>query len=226
MKPGIGKPGAKGDCQTIGRRSRSLSELRKHIELLRACRACPGMHPPSVVGQSVMSKVILIGQAPGIKEPVLGRPFAWTAGKNLFRWFDECAGVDEPQFRTSVYMAAVCRCFPGKETRGGDRVPSQTEINNCSHWLEREFQILKPMLVIPVGKLAIRRFLAVDRLETIIGRRFAAKWNALEFDLIPLPHPSGASTWHRTEPGRTLLRQALALIASHPAWQTRTANDR
>ena len=38
-------------------------------------------------------------------------------------------------------------------------------------------------------------------------------------DLIPLPHPSGASTWHRTEPGRTLLQQALQLIAAHPAWQ-------
>jgi uracil-DNA glycosylase len=35
--------------------------------------------------------------------------------------------------------------------------------------------------------------------------------------VIPLPHPSGASTWHRTEPGKTLLQKSLALIARHPA---------
>jgi uracil-DNA glycosylase len=39
------------------------------------------------------------------------------------------------------------------------------------------------------------------------------------FDLAPLPHPSGASTWQHTEPGKTLLRHALALIDAHPAWQ-------
>jgi uracil-DNA glycosylase len=38
--------------------------------------------------------------------------------------------------------------------------------------------------------------------------------------LIPLPHPSGASTWHRTEPGRSLLQHALSLIQHHPAWSS------
>jgi uracil-DNA glycosylase len=38
--------------------------------------------------------------------------------------------------------------------------------------------------------------------------------------MIPLPHPSGASTWHRTEPGKTLLVRGLALIAQHAAWRS------
>ena len=185
----------------------------QHVKSLRACRLCPDMHPPVVSGGPVVSKVILVGQAPGDKEPKLGRPFAWTAGRTLFKWFFDAAGLTEEQFRSSVYMAAVCRCFPGKNPGGGDRVPSPQEIKNCAAWLEREIKILKPALVIPVGKLAISRFLPVGKLDETIGRRFRVRG----FDVIPLPHPSGASPWHRMEPGKTLLRRALGVIAAHPA---------
>jgi uracil-DNA glycosylase len=74
--------------------------------------------------------------------------------------------------------------------------------------------------VIPVGRLAISRFLDVARLEEAVGRRWSHRaYDGRELDLIPLPHPSGASTWFKTEPGRTLLAQALELIRAHPAWQ-------
>ena len=89
--------------------------LKAHVEELRRCRRCPKMHRPSVSGGPVVSRVMLVGQAPGDKEPKLGRPFAWTAGKTLFRWFEEHCGLDEAAFRASIYMAAVCRCFPGKK---------------------------------------------------------------------------------------------------------------
>src|SRR5665811_1947627 len=94
------------------------ADLLKHVELLLKCRRCPEMNPPVVSGGPVLSRVLLVGQAPGDKEPKLGRPFAWTAGKTLFRWFNEAAGIDEAAFRASVYMAAVCRCFPGKKASG------------------------------------------------------------------------------------------------------------
>ena len=165
-----------------------------------------------------MSKVLLVGQAPGDKEPLLGRPFAWTAGKNLFRWFNEACGLSEAEFRSSIYMAAVCRCFPGKKPTGGDRVPTPEEITNCSTWLESELDILEPELVIPVGKLAIERFLANGRLDRVIGRKFRVRHGRHTFDLVPLPHPSGASPWHRMEPGKSLLRRALKLIAEHGSW--------
>ena len=156
-----------------------------------------------------MSKVLLVGQAPGDKEPKLGRPFAWTAGKTLFRWFQESCGLDEAAFRSAIYMAAVCRCFPGKKTTGGDRVPSREEIANCTGWLEAEFQILRPALVVPVGKLAIEQFVACPSLVDVIGTQMRIRFAEQLTDLIPLPHPSGASPWPRMEPGKTLLRDAL-----------------
>jgi len=189
--------------------------LVKHVEALRQCNKCPLMHKPVVSCGPVVSKVVLVGQAPGVKEPILQRPFAWTAGKTLFGWFQEATGLDEKAFREAVYMTAVCRCYPGKNPKGGDRVPDQTEINNCKSWLDRDFEILEPELVIAVGKLAIQQFLSFDKLVEVVGQTFKVEKDARTFDLIPLPHPSGVSTWHRMEPGKSLLQQALQQINEH-----------
>ena len=191
--------------------------LDRHVSALKRCTTCPNMKRPAVSGGAVVSKVLLVGQAPGDREPTLGRPFAWTAGRTLFRWFSETTGLDEATFRSSIYMAAVCRCFPGKKARGGDRVPTQEEITNCSGWLEAEFQILRPDLVIPVGKLAIGQFAVCSSLSDVVGKQMRIRFADQATDMIPLPHPSGASPWPRMEPGKSLLRQALRLIADHPA---------
>lgn len=198
--------------------------LRKHVEQLRSCTRCSTMHRPAISGGPIVSKVILVGQAPGDKEPHLGRPFAWTAGKTLFRWFEEAAGVTEHEFRSCIYIAAVCRCFPGKKPQGGDRVPSKGEIANCASWLRQEISILQPELIVPVGRLAIAQFLPHPKLDQVIGHQFRITLFAHESDMIPLPHPSGASPWHRMEPGRSLLKQALSLIACHPSFKSQFEN--
>jgi uracil-DNA glycosylase len=175
------------------------------------------MVPPPVFGRAALSRVILVGQAPGDKEPKFGRPFAWTAGKTLFKWFNETLGWSEDQVRDRVYFAAVCRCFPGKRPEGGDRVPAPDEIANCSSWLRREFELLQPQLVLPVGKLAIAQFLPPAPLNEMIGKQFKITYHGQLADCIPLPHPSGASPWHRMEPGKTLLRGAMKQVAAHSA---------
>ena len=176
------------------------------------------MFGPVVVGPAVLSKILLVGQAPGDKEPALGRPFAWTAGKQLFKWFAEL-GVDEVSFRERVYMAATCRCFPGKKPGGGDRVPSPEEIEQCRPWLEREIELVRPELIVPIGRLAIEQFLPARPLVEQIGRVEGISLGRRRIDVLPLPHPSGASTWPRTEPGKSLTRRALARLGKHPAWR-------
>ena len=160
---------------------------------------------------------MIIGQAPGPREPVLQRPFAHTAGKTLFRWFEEFCGMNEAAVRSKIYFAAVCRCFPGKNSGGTDRVPAPDEIRNCSSWMDNEIEILQPRLVIPVGRLAIMQFIECVKLEKVIGRRFRVERAGHRFDVIPLPHPSGASPWHKISPGKELLGRALRLIARHSA---------
>lgn len=194
------------------------ARLKAHQAELAECRRCPSMTGPVVMGRPVVSKILQIGQAPGPYEGRLGQPFAWTAGKTLFRWYAGL-GVDEETFRSRVYLAAVCRCFPGKNPSGGDRVPDAGEIARCAEWLRREVGILRPELVIPVGKLAIAQMLPHRRLDDVVGRVHRVEYFGHAVDCIPLPHPSGLSTWFKTEPGKTLLGQALGLIAAHPTWR-------
>jgi uracil-DNA glycosylase len=125
--------------------------------------------------------------------------------------------MDEAEVRARIYFAAVCRCFPGKTAAGGDRVPAPDEVRNCSSWMNDELDILRPQLLIAVGKLAISQFMVVDKLDQVIGHAFPMRRNRRAFDLIPLPHPSGASPWHRIAPGKQLLEKAMRLIDSHPA---------
>ena len=196
---------------------RKQLQLNRHVARLLQCRRCPRMIPPPVSGGPVLSKVMLIGQAPGVREPVLNRPFAWTAGKTLFRWFEEFCGMNEAAVRSTIYFAAVCRCFPGKTPAGGDRVPAPDEIRNCSSWMNEEFEILRPQLAIPVGRLAIAQFIPCDKLELVVGRKFRIRRAGTIVDLIPLPHPSGASPWHKLSPGIELLAKAMRKISRHPA---------
>lgn len=198
-------------------RSRIQARLDDHVVRLMQCRRCPRMHSTPVSGGAVVSDIMLIGQAPGPREPVLQRPFAHTAGKTLFRWFEEFCGMNEADVRSTIYFAAVCRCFPGKFSGGTDRIPAADEIRNCSSWMNDEIEILRPRLIIPVGRLAVVQFIDCATLEKVIGRKFRVERAGHCCDMIPLPHPSGASPWHKVSPGKELLRRALTLIARHPA---------
>lgn len=193
------------------------TELTRHVARLLKCRRCPRMKSTPVSGGAIVSDVMIIGQAPGPREPLLQRPFAHTAGKTLFRWFEEFCGMNEAAVRSKIYFAAVCRCFPGKNSSGTDRVPAPDEIRNCSSWIDDEIGILRPRLVIPVGRLAIMQFIDCEKLEKVIGRKFRVARAGQHFDVIPLPHPSGASPWHKIPPGRELTALALKSVAHHPA---------
>ncbi len=191
---------------------RALEEVQEDIRAFR-----PRGFGPPVHGQAVDSRIFLVGQAPGPHEARFGKPFAWTAGKTLFRWLEEATGAGEDEVRSRVYIAAVVRCFPGKTPAGGDRVPTPEECARWRQFIEREVRILRPGLVIPVGRLAIGEVLGGGRpLAEVVGRHFRLHYHGVQVDAIPLPHPSGASTWFKLEPGRTLLARALQLIAEHP----------
>jgi uracil-DNA glycosylase len=199
----------------------ALAELdwARYLEALQGCRRCPGVQPPPVVGAVPDARILLIGQAPGPRERDEGRPFTWTAGTTLFRWLASI-GAEEQAFRSSAYMGAVIRCFPGKNAKGpGDRAPSRSEIGNCRRHWQAEWLRLRPVLVLPVGRLAIAEFVPHRKLDEVIGRGYAVEHGGHACTAIPLPHPSGLSAWHKTEPGKTLLTQALRLIAAQPVWR-------
>jgi uracil-DNA glycosylase len=190
----------------------ALEEVHADILRLR-----PRGFGPPVHGAAIDTRILLVGQAPGPHEARFGRPFAWTAGKTLFAWLGRATGGDEDAIRARVYISAVVRCFPGKTKAGGDRVPTPAECARWRDFVARETEILQPRLVLPVGRLAIEEVLGhKEPIAAVVGKTFRMQFHGVETDVIPLPHPSGASTWFKMEPGRTLLEHALALVAAHP----------
>lgn len=187
--------------------------LDAHAARLSACRACG--HPVGVVpivSQSRAPRAMLVGQAPGQTEIGGGRPFAGRAGRTLFRWLEQ-AGLDESTARETLYIAAVTRCYPGPHPSGrGDRVPSPRERELCGGWLADELRIIRPTVVIPVGRLAIDRFFGPRSLADVVGCEHDVEHEGGRSVAIPLPHPSGASSWIHAPGNRQLLDRALDLL--------------
>lgn len=201
-------------------------ELERHRRALAACRRCDvGQGVAPIVSLARRPRVMLVGQAPGKVEAGGGRPFAGRAGSTLFRWLER-AGLAEAAARERIYIAAVTRCYPGASASGrGDRVPSPTERANCASWLEAELRLIKPRLLIPVGRLAIERFLPALPLERLIGREHHIEYSGGGCVAIPLPHPSGASSWIHQGNHPALLSRALDLLGARLA-ELRTPGSR
>ena len=193
----------------------SRATLRAHQVACRACHVCVdrGIIPdanPTFQGEWG-APFLLVGQAPGPTERVSRRPFSGRAGKELDRWMLR-AGFESPEeFRRLTYIAALMRCFPGRNAAGtGDLRPPPAGIANCAHWLDAELKMLKPMVLIPVGQMAINRFLpdlGPGRLEDRVGKHFGERPV-----IVPLPHPSGTSRWLNETVNRERLAVALELI--------------
>ncbi len=190
------------------------AELLAHQAACRACRVCAdqGIIPeanPTFEGRW-RAPFFLVGQAPGPVERESRRPFDGRAGKELDRWMIRAGFSSAEEFRRLTYIAALMRCFPGRnKRRNGDLKPPLAAVANCEHWLEAELRMLKPRVVILVGQMAIARFLGPGRLEDRVGERFGD-----QPVMVPLPHPSGQSRWLNDHANRERLASALAVIAT------------
>lgn len=191
---------------------------RLHREIL-ACTRCvdAGYLPQAapVLSGYADNRIMLIGQAPGAVEAVRRLPFQGRSRNVLMGWLIRAGFSSETQVRRHVYMTSVTKCFPGKDSGGGDRRPSRAEVDLCRSHLDRQLALIKPDLLILVGGLAHERFLPGRPLDTLVGRLFDASGREVSRRtgarplLVPLPHPSGASRWLNAVENRALLDRAL-----------------
>ncbi|WP_406697817.1 uracil-DNA glycosylase family protein [Singulisphaera sp. Ch08] len=184
------------------------SEARQRAELvafnarLRSCRLCHRagyLHQAESVpiardpeADAPLPRILLIGQAPGLRANLENVPFAGAAGEKLRLWF-ELGGIPREDFWRKIHFSAVTRCYPGRLPGArGDRVPTPAEQALCRPWLDGQFPVLKPAIVLLVGLLAIRTFLGrVPSLTAVVGT--ATLRDGIRY--LPLPHPSGVSRW-------------------------------
>lgn len=188
-----------------------LNELHKRILMCRRCEEAGLLweaHP--VAGGNATARVMVIGQAPGIRTMRSGVHFSGPGGKLLREWIAR-GGIPHERQGAEVYLTSLTRCFPGPAPRGGsgDRKPSAAEVALCAPYLERELELLDPKLVLLVGTMAIERFLGKAPLKAVVGQlveRDGRSW-------LPLPHPSGVSRWLNDPANRALVDEALAKMA-------------
>lgn len=195
----------------------------------RACRRCvvagylERAHP--VFSGRAGQRILLVGQAPGPYEVDANRPFAARAGRQLMRWMERAGFSGDDDVRERVYMTAMTTCFPGRRPGGqGDRRPSAREVALCSPWLDGVIELVRPRLILPVGSLALERFLPRRRLDEVVGEAYAETGDvivgtpAAAPTLLPLPHPSGQSRWLNDRTQSALLDRALLRLQALVSW--------
>lgn len=195
---------------------RSVQLATLHREIL-ACDRCvragyiPVAHP--IVRGGARDRIMAIGQAPGAHAHEHPLPFSGSFGATLRRWLEQ-AGFSAEALDTRVYRTSLTKCFPGSSPSGkGDRAPSAAEIALCRHHLDREIGLVRPRVVLALGRLAAVAFLRPAPLVALVGTVQAAERAGHTFEVIPLPHPSGVSRWLNEAENRARLDTALALLS-------------
>ncbi|HEX8218583.1 MAG TPA: uracil-DNA glycosylase family protein [Chloroflexia bacterium] len=169
---------------------------------LRACRRChaagylderesvPLARDPDP--DAPLPRVLLVGQAPGLRATTEYKPFAGITGDKLRGWM-EAGGIPREDFWRKIHFSAVTKCYPGRLPGArGDRVPTPEEQVLCRPWLDGQMELLRPDIVVLVGLLAIQTFLGrVPSLSAVVGTGVIK--DGVRY--LPLPHPSGVSRW-------------------------------
>ena len=154
----------------------TLAELERQVRTCADCplhagraNAVPGEGPPD-------AEILFIGEGPGAQEDRQGRPFVGPAG-NLLEDLLLSIGMTREQ----VYIANMVKCRPPN-----NRDPMPDEIAACAKYLERQIELIDPLLIVTLGRFAMARFLPGQsisrvrgRLRTVNGRR-----------IFPIMHPA------------------------------------
>lgn len=193
--------------------------LNSLAEEMRSCRKCSaklseyGLVPRPIFSGGAGCPIVLIGQAPGKTEYDRNAPFQGDAGSSIKSLFMSCGLKD---FDDKVYQTSVTKCYPGRKLNTStDRAPSIREISNCSSFLVRQLELLKPKLIVCLGVISWRAYVSIRereepgycnnefrknkpkdlRIPDLVGRRFI--WNGSV--VLPMIHPAGSANGARAK---------------------------
>jgi uracil-DNA glycosylase family 4 len=128
--------------------------------------------------------LMFVGEAPGREEDLRGEPFVGRSGQLLDRLVREELGVDRSRF----YIANVVKCRPPD-----NRDPKPDEIATCRPYLERQIELIAPLVVITLGNFATKLLLQTDQgITKVRGRSYAVEFPSGPVQLVPTFHPAAA----------------------------------
>jgi DNA polymerase len=189
-------------AQLVVETAAACTTLEDVAGAVRGCVACAELvaeRTTVVVGDfPIDGRLMLVGEAPGAHEDLLGRPFVGKAGQLLDSLLTD-AGLS----RESVLVANVVNCRPP-----GNRLPRPVEARRCTGWLDRQVELAAPALVVTLGLTALRWAAGPgQRLRDVRG--VIRPWRTTR--LLSTYHPSAALRFGPAGEPMRLLRADLAL---------------
>ncbi len=162
-----------------------LDNIKYFVNNCRKCRLQTTRNNP-VFGEGFLNaSIMFIGEAPGRNEDESGRPFVGRAGK-LFDEMLDSIGLK----RNNVYISNLIKCRPPK-----NRNPSKIEITMCSEYIDKQIEIIRPVVIAPLGRIAIsyifKKFeLPFEKINRIHGKIYLIDNFLNKLKIIPIYHPA------------------------------------
>ena len=192
----------------------SLAHVHADIERCLDCRnLAPGLRKPIKMDRGDVGQVLIVGQAPGNAEHTRERAFAGAAGTTLNQWL-VASGADPIAPRRGVYMTSVLKCLcPTKSL-----FPHMAD--RCRGFLSRQIGLIRPALVITLGRPAFQELRVVDTLDydDALCIVYSTAEHVLvtnanhHYKLVHWPHPSGLNRWHNSASNRARLETSFGVL--------------
>ena len=138
---------------------RKLDKLKKEVEKCKKCRLWKTRNKVVFGEGDFRKRIMLIGEAPGKKEDLLGKPFCGLAGKFL-----DVVLKELNLSRKDIFITSVIKCRPPK-----NRKPKRDEIESCKLFLSQQIEILKPKLIVLLGQVALETFFKNKKISNAHG---------------------------------------------------------
>lgn len=155
----------------------TLEEIRAELGACERCKLCKGRKQIVFGSGNPRAELVFVGEGPGEEEDKQGIPFVGAAGQLLTRMIEAMKFT-----RDDVYICNVVKCRPP-----GNRNPEPDEIEQCEPFLKAQLAVIKPKVIVALGKFAAHTLLRVDTPIT----RLRGQWRSYEgIELMPTYHPA------------------------------------
>ena len=164
-----------------------IKKLGAEILNCRKCELWKTRNKPLVGDGSINAQILMVGESPGYHEDIIGKAFVGEAGKVL----DQSLEVIDLK-REQIYITNVLKCHPPKNHN-----PNRQQIDSCIGYLYRQIEIIKPKIIMSLGKFASKEMFAkfnldFTRISELHGKIFEIETDFGKIKIIPLYHPAVA----------------------------------
>ena len=155
-----------------------MEQLKQEVLSCKKCELYNTRHNVIFGEGNPGAKILIIGEAPGHDEDMIGRPFVGKSGQLLDKILAACGFTREQH----VYISNIVKCRPP-----GNRVPTDQEAKTCIPYLMKQIELIDPLILLPLGASALRVFFGKEYRITQVRGNWLTWYNKL---VMPVYHPA------------------------------------